>query len=142
MKWVGGWGKGLISRAEMSKKNSYSSWTFQTLKTRVIHCLKMPRTKYPPTKCHTLEEHITQFQPCAQNSKCKEYRSLHDLHSHMRTYVKKTPRNSFHIFRQQGNFTALLSHAILFSTKCHIFHNIIFLCSNNTHVFHKPCVKM
>jgi hypothetical protein len=55
---------------------------------------------------------------------------------------KKTTRNSFHIFRQQGNFTALLRHAVLFSKKCHIFHNTIFLCSNNTHVFYKPCVKI
>ena len=83
------WGKGLISRVEMSNKNSYSFWTFQTLKTRAIHHLKMPRTKHPATKCHTLEEHLTQFQPSAWNSKCKDYWPLHDPHSHMRTHVKK-----------------------------------------------------
>jgi len=45
----------------MSKKNSYSSWTFKTLKARALQCLKTPRTKHPATKCHTLEEHINSF---------------------------------------------------------------------------------
>jgi hypothetical protein len=39
---------------------------------------------------------------------------------------KQQPRISFYIFRQQGN----LLH-FLFSTKCCLFQNFIFLCSNN-----------
>ena len=31
---------------------------------------------------------------------------------------------------------------VLFSTTCHLFHNFIFFCSNNTHVFHKLCTKI
>jgi len=30
----------------------------------------------------------------------------------------------------------------LFSKKCHLLHNIAFLCSNNTSAFHKPCARI
>jgi hypothetical protein len=30
----------------------------------------------------------------------------------------------------------------LYSAKCHLFHNFICFCSNNTHVSHKPCTKI
>jgi hypothetical protein len=52
---------------------------------------------------------------------------------------KKTPRNSFYVFRQQGNlpvfFKTCYIISVLFSTKCYLFDNFIFFCSNNTHVF-------
>jgi hypothetical protein len=31
--------------------------------------------------------------------------------------------------------------SVLFSTKCHLFHDVKFFCSNNSHIFHKPCTK-
>jgi len=53
---------------------------------------------------------------------------FNNLHSHMRTNVQKTPKNSLYIFRQQGNllhFSDML-HNLLFSTKCPLFHNFFF----------------
>jgi len=32
--------------------------------------------------------------------------------------------------------------SILLSTELCLFHNLIFFCSNNTHVFHKPCTTI
>jgi hypothetical protein len=32
--------------------------------------------------------------------------------------------------------------SILFSTKCRLFHNFIIFCSNNTHIFYKPCAEI
>jgi hypothetical protein len=37
-------------------------------------------------------------------------------------------------FRQAG-------YALLFSTKCHLFHNFILLCSSDIHVFSNRALK-
>jgi hypothetical protein len=58
---------------------------------------------------------------------------------------KKHSRNSFYMFGQRGNlriFKACYIISVSFSTKCHLFHNSIFVCSNHTHAFHKPCTKI
>jgi len=38
-------------------------------------------------------------------------------------------------FRQAG-------YALLFSTKCHLFHNFILLCSSDIHVFQQQGTKI
>ena len=47
-----------------------------------------------------------------------------------------TTRSLFHIVRQQGNlwhfFKTSCIISVLYSTKCHLFHNFIFFFSNNT----------
>jgi len=55
----------------------------------------------------------------------------------MVTHEKKTPRNKFYIFRQDGKFIALLRQVaqyVSFSTKCQLFHTFMF-----NHVFRKQC---
>jgi len=66
------------------------------------------------------------------------------------TYVNahwKTPLEiHFTYTRATRKFTTLLKHTakttVLFSTKCHLLHNCIFLCLCSTHIFHKPCTKI
>ena len=48
---------------------------------------------------------------------------------------KDNPRNSFYIFRQQGNYCTFKTYcmiSVIFYTKCHLFHDFIFCYSNNT----------
>jgi len=57
----------------------------------------------------------------------------------MWTHVKNTSRNSLYIFRQKRKLIAFLRHAsyaVLFSTKCCLFHNVVFSCSNMFFINH------
>jgi hypothetical protein len=54
-------------------------------------------------------------------------------------------RNLFYIFMQNRKFTVFLKiqrNRCFIFRKCSLFHNFIFLCSSNTHVFHKLCAKI
>ena len=64
----------------------------------------------------------------------------------MRMHVKNTPppKNSFCIFRKQEIdciFKTCCIISVLFYTKCRLFYNCIFFCSNNN-VFHTECSKI
>jgi hypothetical protein len=57
---------------------------------------------------------------------------LNDLCSHMHMHIK-TPLHN-HFICLGNNFKTCCIMSVLFSTKCHLFHNFILFCSNNTHV--------
>ena len=52
---------------------------------------------------------------------------INDLQLHYTNAWKDIPKNSLHMFRQQGNLLCIIS--VLFSTKCYSFCNFFF-CSN------------
>ena len=57
---------------------------------------------------------------------------------------RKTTRNSFYVFRQQGyllQFKDMLYTLVLFYTTRCLFHNFIFFCSNNSHIFINCALK-
>ena len=54
--------------------------------------------------------------------------------------IKYTPKIHFiylNTVEIYYNFSTCCIISVLFFKKCHLFHSCIFLCSNNTHVFHK-----
>jgi len=54
--------------------------------------------------------------------------------AYLNVHGENNPRNSFYIFRQQGIyciFYDILPNLFYFSTKCHLFHNFMFFCSNS-----------
>ena len=53
--------------------------------------------------------------------------------------IKKNYNFIYEKYRWKGDYCII---PVLSSTKCHLFHNLIFFCSNNMHVFHKPCVTI
>jgi len=60
--------------------------------------------------------------------------------------MENTPRNTFHVFREQGkllHFKTCWIISVLFSTKCCLFCNFIFFTANNvffiTHVLKFKC---
>jgi hypothetical protein len=67
---------------------------------------------------------------------------LSDLFNLLNTYIAKC-EIKIH-FISSGNkgiyciFKKCYIISVSFSTKCHLFHNFIFFCSNSTRVLHKP----
>jgi hypothetical protein len=64
-----------------------------------------------------------------------------DMHSH----VKYKPKTHFIYLNNMEiyyNFSTCCIISVLFFIKCHLFLSCIFLCSNNTHVFHKLWAKI
>ena len=55
-------------------------------------------------------------------------------------HVWNAHRNSFYIFRQRGNLH--FKTCSIISTKCNIFHDTIFICSKNNHIFHNPVLEL
>ena len=80
-------------------------------------------------------EHIAKWWPVCHSfqQKCQV---LNNPRLHMQMHVKrKAPRIPLYIFRQKGNYCILKSCctiSVLFSTKCHLFHNFISFCLNDT----------
>ena len=60
-------------------------------------------------------------------------------------HVRKHPYKCSIYIEATRKLTAVLRHAAFICfifTKCHLFHNFIFSCSNNTQVFHEACAKI
>jgi hypothetical protein len=111
------------------------------LPSRWRQCVSPYGINYYNTVQRDIEEHhsfkFALWLACAVITSTVQCQPLNDLHSHMWTYLEKnTLTNSFHIFRQQGNFAAFFELcwivSVLYSTKCCLFHNFILFCSDNT----------
>ena len=61
------------------------------------------------------------------------------------TQKKKIPwKNSFHVYRQQEIYCIFKTYntiPVLFSMKCHLFHNCAFFCSSNANDFINHALK-
>jgi hypothetical protein len=59
---------------------------------------------------------------------------------------RKTPLEIHFIYSSNKEIYCIFNMCCIisgvYSTKCHLFHDFVFFCSNNTHVSLKPCAKI
>jgi len=64
----------------------------------------------------------------------------------MQAHVKKTPLETYFMYFYNKEiyyiFKACCIISVLFSRKCHLFHNFIIFFSNDIHIFLKPYAKI